>query len=83
MRLVGANLQPFNLGEFTAAPGILLALCRWSGLIPSSPLQLNDKIIAEIQTTARTEQAARKRSSFRPFERAVSVRHGETEEAAG
>jgi hypothetical protein len=48
MRLVAANLQPFNLGEFTAAPGILSALCRWSGLILSSPLQLNDKIIAEI-----------------------------------
>src|SRR5216684_4422464 len=83
MRLVGANLQPFNLGEFTAASGILLALCRWSGLILSSPLQLNDRIIAEIQTTARTEQAARTRSSLRPFERAVRVRHGETEEAAG
>jgi hypothetical protein len=64
MRLVAANLQPFNLGEFTAAPGMLSALYRWSGVILSSPLQLNDKIIAEIQTTARTEQAARTRSSL-------------------
>jgi len=82
MRLVAANLQPFNLGEFTAAPGILSALCRWSGVILSSPLQLNDKIIAEIQTAARTEQAARTISSLRPVERAVRVRHGQSEEAA-
>src|SRR5258708_28607831 len=82
MRLVAANLQPFNLGEFTAAAGILSALCRWSGVILSSPLQLNDKIIAEIQTAARTEQAARTISSLRAVERAVRVRHGQTEEAA-
>lgn len=66
MRLVAANLQPFNLGEFTAAPRILSALCRWSRAILSSPLQLNDKIIAEIQTAARTEQAARTGFSLAP-----------------
>jgi hypothetical protein len=66
MRLVAANLQPFNPGEFTAAPGILSALCRWSGVILSSPLRLNYKIIAKIQTTAGTEQAARTRSSRAP-----------------
>jgi hypothetical protein len=33
MRLVAAKLQPFDLGEFTEAPSMLSALCRWSGLI--------------------------------------------------
>jgi nitrogen regulatory protein PII len=74
-----ANLQSFNAGAFTTAPGIVSALCQSSGLIlVSPPEQRSDAVTAAIQTTARTEQAGEDKILARPIERAVRIRNGET-----
>lgn len=59
MRLIAAN-QPFKLGEFTATPSVLTALCRSSGLISLSRLKRqNDAVVAANHTTAKTKQAGK------------------------
>src|ERR1700720_3768824 len=84
MRPVAASLQPFNLGEFTAAPGRRSALRRWSGLI------LLSTACGGTTTSLRRFKPLRKRdrragaiSLLRPIARAVRIRNGETEETAG
>ncbi len=87
MRLVAANFHPFNnLGDDTAAPSALSALCPRSGWISlSSHKQGNDEVnaIAAIQTTAKTARRARTAPLFRSIGRAVRIRNKETGEAAG
>jgi hypothetical protein len=82
MGLLAASLQPFDLGEFTAAPSIL------SGFAPAVRIdpvvvseQRNDDIMAAIQTMRERDKRARTGSSFRPIGRAVRIRDRETEEA--
>jgi hypothetical protein len=77
MGLVAANLQPFDLGEFTVAPSVTVGLCRWSGLVALSPEQRDDEVIAANQTTARTEQVGED-NTLRHIEGAVRIGNGET-----
>ena len=83
MRLVAANLGPFDLGEVTASPSVLSALCRGLILLPP-PGQRRDEIIAAIQTIAKTAQADEDAILvFRTIGRAVRIPKSRDQEAAG
>ena len=82
MGLLAASLQPFDLGECTAAPSILPGFVPAVRILLSFPSSGTTTLWRLFKPVRERDKRARTGSSFRPIGRAVRIRDRETGEAA-